>query len=135
MVKKIAFLSDKNDDTSISNTITTTTTTPPSQPTVIVSREVKHVQTNTDPHSMKLDRGTSYENDIQLVTSSSQTLDSSANIIRQTKAAQTSMKSLRDQSIETSHRGLFVCDLSSLLKSNLDETSSSVATAPIKRRP
>jgi hypothetical protein len=133
-VKKITFSSEKSDESSL-----TTTVTSPSQATVIPSRELKHVQTNTESHSTKKDRSTSYESDIHLVTSSSQTVDTSMNVTRQTKAAQTSTKSLRDQSIETNNRGLFVCDLSSLLKSNLDEISpspsSSFIAASIKRKP
>ena len=133
-VKKITFSSEKSDESSL-----TTTVTSPSQPTVISSRELKHVQTNTESLSTKKDRSTSYESDIHLVTSASQTLDTSVNVTRQTKAAQTSTKSLRDQSIETNNRGLFVCDLSSLLKSNLDEISpspsSSFTAALIKRKP
>ena len=132
-VKKIIFSSEKSDESSATATIT-----PPSQPTVVTSRELKDVQTNTESSSTKKDRSTSYENDLHLVTSSSQTLHSSIDIVRQTKAAQTSTKSLRDQSIETNHHGLFVCDLSSILKPNLGErspSSSSLTVTTIKRRP
>ena len=92
---------------------------------------------NTDSSALsseKHDRGTSYESDLHLVTSASQTLD----ITRQTKSAQTSMRSLRDQAIETNNLGLFVCDLSSLLKSNLDDMSNPTSTLPlptIKHKP
>jgi hypothetical protein len=113
-VKKITFSSEKSDESSI-------TTSASSPPTVISSREVKNIQTNTEPLTVKHDRSTSYETDIHLVTSSSQTLDSPINLHRQTKAAQTPTKSLRDQSIETNNRGLFVCDLSSFLKNGVED--------------
>ena len=126
-VRKITFASQKSDETSLN-----TSTSPPSSSPLMPAahRQVRTVETNTDPTIPKTyDRSTSYENDVHLVTSSSQTLDSPdvstapANHERQTKAAQTSNKTLRDQSIETNHRGIFVCDLSSLLKSNVDDRS------------
>ncbi|CAF1353310.1 unnamed protein product [Rotaria sordida] len=112
-VKKITFLSQPSDDSSI-------TTSSSSPPTVISSRELKSVQTNTESLITKHDKSTSYERNIPLVTTSSQTLDSSINTEGQTKAAQTLTKSLRDQSIETNNRGLFVCDLSSFLKNGIE---------------
>jgi len=116
-VKKITFSSEKSDESSI----TTSTASPP---TVKLSRELKNIQTNTEPITIKHDQGTTYESKIHMVTSSSQTLDSPTNSDRQTKAAQTPTKSLRDQSIETNNRGLFVCDLSSFLKNGVEELSS-----------
>jgi hypothetical protein len=118
-VKKITFSSEKSDDSSI----TTSTSSPP---TVKTSREVKNIQTNTELLTNKHDRSTSYETNIHMITSSSQTLDSPPNSDRQTKAAQTPTKSLRDQSIETNNRGLFVCDLSSFLKNGVDEISTTI---------
>jgi hypothetical protein len=127
-VKKIIFLSEKSDDSSL----TTTTSSPP---TVVTPRELKNVQTNTEPLLTKYDRSTSYETSLQMVTSSSQTLDSPPNSDRQAKAAQTPTKSLRDQSIETNNRGLFVCDLSSLLKNGVDETTTTTSLiSTIKRK-
>jgi hypothetical protein len=123
-VKKITFSSPKSDDSSM--------TTSSSPPTVITAREVKNVQTNTEPLTTKHDRGTSYEKTLPLITSSSQTQDSSINLDRQTKAAQTSTKSLRDQSIETNNRGLFVCDLSSFLKNGVEDISSPLTTTKRK---
>ncbi|CAF1335245.1 unnamed protein product [Rotaria sp. Silwood1] len=126
-VKKITFSSQKSDDSSI-------TTSASSPPTVISSRESKSVQTNTEPFITKHDRSTSYERSIPtVISSSSQTLDSSINIEWQTKAAQTLTKSLRDQSIETNNRGLFVCDLSSFLKNGIEEISSSSTTTITKQ--
>lgn len=130
-VKKIIFSNEKSEETSLA--------TSPSQTTVVPTRELRSVQTNTETVvSKKQDRSTSYENNLHLVSSSSQTLDSTAtNVILQTNAAQTSIKSSRDQSIETNNHGLFVCDLSSLLKSNLDEipASSTITTnSMIKRK-
>jgi hypothetical protein len=121
-VKKITFVPQKSDESSV------TTSSPPQ-----TSRELKNVETNTDPIATKRDTSTSYESSVHLATSSSQTFDSptttiTANIDRQTKAAQTSNKTLRDQSIETNNRGLFVCDLSSLLKNGSDEPSSTLNT-------
>ncbi len=118
-VKKITFSSEKSDESSISTS---------SPPTVKSSREFKHIQTNTEPELIKHDRSTSYESNIHLVTSSSQTLDSPIDSDHQTKAAQTPIKSLRDQSIETNNRGLFVCDLSLFLKNGIDDQSSSPIT-------
>ncbi|CAF2408227.1 unnamed protein product [Rotaria sp. Silwood2] len=118
-VKKITFSSQKSDESSI----TTGTSLPISTK---ILPEFKNVETNTEPLVTKRDKSTLYEPNINLVTSSSQTLD--APIVpttnRQTKAAQTLNKTLRDQSIETNNRGLFVCDLSSLLTNGLDESSS-----------
>ncbi|CAF3486666.1 unnamed protein product [Rotaria socialis] len=117
-VKKITFLSQKSDDSSL-------TTSAPSPPTVIPVRELKHVQTNTEPSTEKHDKSTSYEKSTRMVSSASQTLDSSTIVAQsQGQAAQTLTKSLRDQSIETNNRGLFVCDLSSFLKNGIDEISS-----------
>ena len=118
-VKKITFSSERSDESSL----TTSTSSPP---TVKSSRELKHIQTNTEPVSFKYDRSTSYESNIHLVSSSSQTLTSPTDSDRQTKSAQTPMKSLRDQSSETNHRGLFVCDLSSFLKNGLDDITSPI---------
>jgi hypothetical protein len=128
-VKKITFSSQKSDESSI----TTSTSSPP---TVVTSRESKHVQTNTEPSTHKQDRSTSYEKSIHMITSSSQTLDSPTHTDRQTKAAQTSIKTLRDQSTETNNRGLFVCDLSSFLKNGVEDISSSSTTTAttIKRK-
>ncbi|CAF2721331.1 unnamed protein product [Rotaria sp. Silwood2] len=118
-VKKITFSSQKSDDSSL-------TTSASSPPTVISTRELKSVQTNTEPFVTKHDRSTSCERNIPTIKSSStQTLDSPMNIEWQTKAAQTLTKSLRDQSIETNNRGLFVCDLSSFLKNGVEEISTS----------
>jgi hypothetical protein len=119
-VKKITFTPQKSDESSLA-----TTTTPSSPTTARISRESKSVETNTEPLITKRDKSTSYESSVQLTTSSSQTTDSSSStattaINRQTKAAQTSNKTLRDQSIETNNLGLFVCDLSSLLKNGSD---------------
>ncbi|CAF4793435.1 unnamed protein product, partial [Rotaria magnacalcarata] len=118
-VKKITFSSQKNDDSSL----TTTTSTPKTTKT---SPVLKHVATNTESLITKRDKSTFYESNIHLVTSSSQTFDSPAASTAncQTKAVQTVNKTLRDQSIETNNRGLFVCDLSSLLSNGLDESSS-----------
>jgi hypothetical protein len=129
-VKKITFVPQKSEDSSL-----TTTSSPPQ--TLKNPPELKHVQTNTEPIATKRDTSTSYESTVQLITSSSQTFDSpssssspptTTNIERQTKAAQTANKTLRDQSIETNNRGLFVCDLSSLLKNGSDEPSSTLNT-------
>jgi hypothetical protein len=126
-VKKITFSSQKSDESSLATA---------SPPTLRTSRELKSVETNTEPIATKRDTSTSYESSVHLVTSSSQTVDSSATIItnRQTKAAQTSNKTLRDQSIETNNRGLFVCDLSSLLKGGPDESSSSTSSSLTTKR-
>jgi len=118
-VKKIIFSSEKSDDSSI-----TTSTSSPS--TVRTTREFKNIQTNTEPVTIKHDQTTSYESNIHMIASSSQTIDSPINFDYQTKAAQTSTKSLRDQSIETNNRGLFVCDLSSFLKNGVDEIPSTM---------
>lgn len=124
-VKKITFATQKSDESSLA-----TTTSPSSPPTLKVPREFKTVETSTEPLVSKHDQGTSYESDVRLVTSAAQTLESpststSASLTdRQTKAAQTPNKTLRDQSIETNNHGLFVCDLSSLLKNGADDTSS-----------
>jgi hypothetical protein len=127
-VKKITFTPQKSDESSV------TVTTPSSPGTLRISRELKTVETNTEPLVTKRDISTSYESGIRLMTSSSQTTDSSATtattVNRQTKAAQTPNKTLRDQSIETNNLGLFVCDLSSLLKNGSDEATSST----IKRK-
>ena len=120
-VKKITFSSEKSDESSIATTISTS-----SPPTVKSSREFKNIQTNTEPSIIKHDRSTSYETNIHMITSSSQTLDSPTNSDRQTKAAQTPTKSLRDQSIETNNRGLFVCDLSSFLKNGIEDISTTI---------
>ncbi|CAF0747099.1 unnamed protein product [Rotaria sp. Silwood1] len=118
-VKKITFSSQKSDESSI----TTGTSLPITTKTL---PEFKNVETNTEPLITKRDKSTLYEPNINLVTSSSQTLDvpivSTTN--RQTKAAQTLNKTLRDQAIETNNLGLFVCDLSSLLTNGVDESSS-----------
>jgi hypothetical protein len=119
-VKKITFSSEKSDESSI------TTTSTSSPPTVKSSREVKNIQTNTEPLIIKHDRSTSYETNIHMITSSSQTLDSPTKSDRQTKAAQTPTKSLRDQAIETNNRGLFVCDLSSFLKNGIEDISTTI---------
>lgn len=116
-VKKITFSTEKSDESSL----TTSTSSPP---TVKSLREFKHIQTNTEPLIMKHDRSTSYETNIQMITSSSQTLDSPTTSDRQTKAAQTPTKSSRDQASETNNRGLFVCDLSSFLKNGIDDLST-----------
>ncbi|UJR33008.1 hypothetical protein I4U23_020468 [Adineta vaga] len=123
-VKKITIIPQKSDESSLT---TTTTSSPPSL--MKTSREVKHVETNTEPIITKRDTSTSYESNVRLVTSSSQTVDSSTSSSTnlQTKAAQTPNKTLRDQSIETNNHGLFVCDLSSLLKNNSDDSSSSTS--------
>ena len=113
-VKKITFFSNKNDDSSL-------TTTASSPPTVKSSREFRNIQTNTDSPPTKQDRSTSYESNVKCVSSSSQTFDSSIDTDHQTKSAQTSMRSLRDQSIETNHKGIFVCDLSSFLKASAED--------------
>ncbi len=126
-IKKITFSSEKSDESSI-----TTSTSSPA--TVVTTRELKHVQTNTEPLITKHDRSTSYELNIHMVTSSSQTLDSPTSTDRQTKAAQTLSKSLRDQSSETNNRGLFVCDLSSFLKNGMEEISSTITTTTTKRK-
>jgi hypothetical protein len=124
-VKRITLSSQKSGDES-----SLTTTTPSSPPTMKPLRELKNVETNTEPVTAKHDTSTSYESSIRLVTSSSQTTDSSptttiiTNINRQTKAAQTPNKTLRDQAIETNNDGLFLCDLSSLLKNGFDEPAS-----------
>jgi hypothetical protein len=122
-VKKITFTPQKSDDSSL----TTTTTTPSSPGTLKISRELKNVETNTEPLVTKRDMSTSYESSVHLTASSSQTTDPSPTTTttnRQTKAAQTPNKTLRDQSIETNNLGLFVCDLSSLLKNGSDEATS-----------
>ena len=119
-VKKITFSSERSDESSLATTSTS------SPPTVKSSRELKHIQTNTEPVLLKHDRSTSYESNIHLISSSSQTLTSPGDSDRASKAAQTSMKSLRDQSIETNNRGLFVCDLSSFLKNGLEEIASPI---------
>jgi len=119
-VKKITFSSEKSDESSI------TTISTSSPPTVKSSREFKNIQTNTEPSIIKHDRSTSYETNIHMITSSSQTLDSPTKSDRQTKAAQTPTKSLRDQAIETNNRGLFVCDLSSFLKNGVDDISTTI---------
>ncbi len=123
-MKKITLLSHKSDESSL------TTTTPSSPPTIKTSRELKNVETNTEPLTKQRDKSTSYESNVHLVNSSSQTTDSSpttttttSNTNHQTKAAQTPNKTLRDQAIETNNLGLFVCDLSSLLKNGSDEPS------------
>ncbi len=128
-MKKITLLSEKSDDSSLP------TTTPSSPPTIKTSRVLKNVETNTEPLTTKRDISTSYESSTHLVTSSSQTTDSpptttTSSTTRQTKAAQTSNKTLRDQAIETNNHGLFVCDLSSLLKNGSDEPS----LLPTKRK-
>ncbi len=122
-VKKIIFSSEKSDESSV-------TTSASSPPTVKLSREFKNIQTNTEPGLIKHDRSTSYESNIHLVTSSSQTPDSPIDSDHQTKSAQTPLKSLRDQSIETNNQGLFVCDLSSFLKNGVDDKSSSPIIKP-----
>ncbi len=128
-MKKITILSQKSDE---SSSLTTAATAPPSPPTIKTSRELKNVETNTEPLTTKRDTSTTYESSIHLVTSSSQTTDSSPTssstttttaINRQTKAAQTPNKTLRDQSSETNNLGLFLCDLSSLLQNGSDEPS------------
>ncbi|CAF3561108.1 unnamed protein product [Rotaria socialis] len=128
-VKKITFSSQKTDDSSLA----TTTSTPKTTKT---SPVLKHVETNTEPLITKRDKSTFYESNIRLVTSSSQTFDSPAVSTTncQTKAAQTVNKTLRDQSIETNNRGLFVCDLSSLLSNGLDESSSSSNSASLNTK-
>ncbi|CAF4415191.1 unnamed protein product, partial [Adineta steineri] len=96
--------------------------------------ELKNVETNTEPIATKRDTSTSYDSSIRLVTSSSQTIDSSSpstSMNFQTKAAQTPNKTLRDQSIETNNRGLFVCDLSSLLKGSQDDSQSSSTSSSL----
>ncbi|UJR14149.1 hypothetical protein I4U23_001144 [Adineta vaga] len=119
-VKKITFSSQRSDDSSIA-----TSTSSPS--TVKTPRELKNVQTNTEILSpTRHDRSTSYEKSLHMMTSSAQTLDSPINGHRQTKAAQTPPKSLRDQSTETNNQGLFVCDLSSFLKDGIEDTSSTL---------
>ncbi|CAF3674445.1 unnamed protein product [Rotaria sordida] len=123
-VKKITFSSQKSDESSI--------TTGASLPIITKTLpEFKNVETNTEPLITKRDKSTLYEPNIHLVTSSSQTSDVPivSNINRQTKAAQTLNKTLRDQSIETNNRGLFVCDLSSLLTNGIDESSSTNSTS------
>ena len=129
-VKKITFSAQKSDESSLATTAT------PSPPTIKTSRELRSVETNTEPIATTRDTSTSYESSVHLVTSSSQTVDSSSTIItnRQTKAAQTSNKTLRDQSIETNNLGLFVCDLSSLLKAGPDESSSSASLSLTTKR-
>ena len=123
-VKKILLLSQNSDESSIA-------TSAPSPPTVIRSRELRSVQTNTESLPITHDRGTSYESNIHIVTSSSQTLDSPLHLKFQTDAAQTATKSVRDQSTETNNRGLFVCDLSSFLKNGVEEIPS---TLPATKR-
>jgi hypothetical protein len=86
-----------------------------------IEREFKTAETNTEPAVSRHDRSTSYESAMRLVTSSSQTLDLSDVNDRQTITALTSTKSLHDQFIEKKPRGLFVCDLSSLLSNDIDE--------------
>jgi hypothetical protein len=121
-VKKITFLPQQNDESS--SLVTTTTSSPPA--TTKTSRELKNVETNTEPLSTKRDKSTSYESSTHLVTSSSQTFDSppTTTLNRQTKAAQTANKIVCNKSIETNHHGIFVCDLSSLLKNGFDEPAS-----------
>lgn len=119
-VKKITFSSNKSDESS-------STTGSLLQAPTRIQPELKNVETNTEPTPTKHDTGTLYEPDVHLVTSSSsQTFDpvtTALTVDRQTKAAQTQIKTLRDQSIETNNRGLFVCDLSALLTNGLDESS------------
>ncbi|CAF1099128.1 unnamed protein product [Adineta ricciae] len=120
-VKKITFSSQKSDD---SSSVTTSTSSPP---TIKTTRELKHVQTNTESSTpSRQDRSTSYEKSLNMITSSAQTLDSPINGHRQTKAAQTPPKSLRDQSTETNNQGLFVCDLSSFLKNGTEDVPSTL---------
>ena len=125
-VKKITIVPQKSDDSSL------TTTTASSPSLLKTPRELRDVETNTEPVSTtKRDTSTSYESNVRLVTSSSQTVDSPtlSSTSLHTKAAQTPNKTLRDQSIETNNRGLFVCDLSSLLKNSPDDESPSTSTS------
>ncbi|CAF0912442.1 unnamed protein product [Adineta ricciae] len=125
-VKKITIVPQKSDDSSL------TTTTASSPSLLKTPRELRDVETNTEPTSTtKRDTSTSYESNVRLVTSSSQTVDSPtlSSTSLHTKAAQTPNKTLRDQSIETNNRGLFVCDLSSLLKNSPDDESPSTSTS------
>ncbi|CAF1164313.1 unnamed protein product [Adineta steineri] len=129
-VKKITFSTQQSDDSSLTTTATTSSSSPP---TIKTSRELKNVQTNTEPFINKQDRSTSYEKTLHMITSSSQTLDSPMHTNRQTKSAQTPTKSLRDQSTETNNQGLFLCDLSSFLKNGTENTSSNL-TVTTKRK-
>ena len=91
---------------------------------------MRTVETNTEPLVTKRDMGTSCESTLNVIASSSQTTDTSSpntsltTTNRQTRAAQTPNKTLRDQAIETNDLGLFVCDLSSFLKNGSDQLSS-----------
>ncbi|CAF1308370.1 unnamed protein product [Adineta steineri] len=128
-VKKITIIPQRSDESSLA-----TTTTASSPSLMKTSRELKNVETNTEPIATKRDTSTSYDSSIRLVTSSSQTIDSSSpstSMNFQTKAAQTPNKTLRDQSIETNNRGLFVCDLSSLLKGSQDDSQSSSTSSSL----
>lgn len=82
-------------------------------------KQLKSVQTNTDVMLNTEDRATSI--DFDQSTSSSTSTD---------RAAQTTNKTLRDQAIETNHRGLFVCDLSSLLANGAELNSSVLFNKP-----
>ena len=127
-VKKITFTSSKSDESSAMST-----TSPSSPPmTLQPARQLRNVETNTEPLVTKRDMGTSCESNLHVITSSSQTTDTSSPITsfttattnRQTRGAQTPSKNLRDQAIETNNMGLFVCDLSSFLKNGSDELPS-----------
>ena len=122
-VKRITFPFQKSDDsTTVSSSVPLNRKTSP---------ELKHIGTNTESLVTKRDKSTLYETNIKLVNSSSQTFDTTTTPIinRQTKAIQTQAKTLRDQAIETNYRGLFVCDLSTLLANGSDE-----ASAPLSRK-
>lgn len=131
-VKRITIIPQKSDESSL----TTTTTSSPSLPKS--SRELRHAETNTEPAVAKRDTSTSYERGVQLVTSSSQTVDPPASTTSglQTTAAQTPDKKLRDQAIGTSDGGVFVCDLSALLKNGFDDSppASAVSSLVGKRK-
>lgn len=128
-VKKITFTSQKSDESSAA---LSSTTSPSSPPTLQTPRQMRNVETNTEPLVTKRDIGTSCESTLNVIASSSQTTDTSSpntsftttTMNRQTKAAQTPNKTLRDQAIETNDLGLFVCDLSSFLKNGTDQVSS-----------
>ncbi|CAF4345585.1 unnamed protein product, partial [Adineta steineri] len=72
-VKKITIIPQRSDESSLA-----TTTTASSPSLMKTSRELKNVETNTEPIATKRDTSTSYDSSIRLVTSSSQTIDSSS---------------------------------------------------------
>lgn len=118
-VKKITFSNQKSEDSSV-------LTSPTSPPIVKKPVEYRTVETNTEPVPTKHDQATGCETDFTFVTSFSQMVVSptTSEIEKQAAEAQTITKHYRNQSMETEKRCLFVCDLSSVLNNDDDQSPS-----------